>query len=137
MAMSVGRRDGPVADINVTPMADVMIVLLIIFMVSVPLLTDDRSLVLPRAQNGAEREEERMVVVLRPDGTLRIGNNVLSEAELAEHVQTALRDAPDDERVVYIRADQGLLYERVAGVLEVCRRAGVETVELMTAPEAR
>ena len=83
MAMSVGRKDGPVADINVTPMADVIIVLLIIFMVAVPLMTDDRTVALPRAVNSA---------------------------------------------------GEGLLYERVARVLELCRQSGAESVELMTAP---
>jgi biopolymer transport protein ExbD len=137
MSMSVGRRAGPVADINVTPMADVIIVLLIIFMFAVPAMTNDRSLVLPRAHNSAEREEKQLVVVVRPDGQIRVGNSVLSEAELAARLQSALRDLPESERVVYVRADQGLLYEKVAGVLELCRRSGAESVELMTAPRSR
>ena len=137
MAMSVGRRGGPVADINVTPMADVIIVLLIIFMVAVPMLTDDRSLALPRAVHSAEREEKQIVLQLRPDGSLHVGNRVLSEPELAERLQATLRDLPEADRVVYVRADEGLLYERVATVLEVCRQSGAESVELMTAPRRR
>jgi biopolymer transport protein TolR len=137
MAMSVGRKDGPVADMNVTPMADVIIVLLIIFMVAVPMLTDDRTVALPRAVNSAEREEKQMVVVLRADGSLNVGKSVLSEPELAARLQAGLRDLSELQRVVYIRADEGLLYERVARVLELCRQSGAESVELMTAPRRR
>ena len=137
MAMSVRRRAGPVADINVTPMADVIIVLLIIFMFAVPAMTNDRSLALPRALNSAEREEKQVVVVLRPDGRLRVGTSVLGERELAARLEAGLRDLREGERVVYIRADQGLLYQRVATVLELCRRSGAESVELMTAPRTR
>jgi biopolymer transport protein ExbD len=137
MAMSVGRKDGPVADMNVTPMADVIIVLLIIFMVAVPMLADDRTVALPRAVNSAEREEKQMVVVLRADGSLNVGKSVLSEPELAARLQAGLRDLSELQRVVYIRADEGLLYERVARVLELCRQSGAESVELMTAPRRR
>ena len=137
MAMSVGRRAGPVADINVTPMADVIIVLLIIFMVAVPMLTNDRSLVLPRAVHDAKREEKQIVVQVRPDGSVHVGKNVLSESELAARLQTDLRALPEAQRVVYIRADEGLRYERVATVLELCRQSGAESVALMTAPRGR
>jgi biopolymer transport protein TolR len=133
MATSVGRREGPVAEINVTPMADVIIVLLIIFMVAVPLITADRSLVLPRAFNSGKQKEE-IVVSMRPDGSIRVGRSVLSEPELLVRLQAELRDLADAERLVYLRADEGLPYERVASVLELCRQSGAETVALMTAP---
>lgn len=137
MGMAVGRRPGPMAEINVTPFADVIVVLLIIFMIAVPMLSDDRSIALPRAQNSAERDHERLVVTIGSEGTVRIGNRELSEPELAGRLQAALLDRPDGDRVVYVRADERLPYSHVERVLDLSRQAGAEQVALVTAPRRR
>ena len=132
MPMAVGRRGGPFVDINVTPMADVIIVLLIIFMVVVPLLSVDHSLVLPRAVNGATQDAE-LVVSVRRDGSVRIGNNELAEPELFGRIQARLLELPETARVVYVRADESVPYDRVERILDLSREAGAEQVALMTA----
>jgi biopolymer transport protein TolR len=137
MGMSVGRRAGPVAEINVTPFADVIVVLLIIFMIAVPMLSNDRSVNLPGAINGAQRERELLVVTLRRDGAVRIGNQDLSEPELLGRIQGALLDLPESDRIVYVRADEALPYSQVERVLDLARQAGAEQVALMTAARPR
>ena len=137
MALTVARRAGPVADINVTPMADVMIVLLIIFMVAVPALTREQSLTLPRAQNDAERNNPPLVVVLDRSGLLRLAGATIALPELPGRLESLLWERPEAARLVHVKADEGLPYAQVEGVLEACRSAGAEELVLMTAPRSR
>jgi biopolymer transport protein ExbD len=125
------------AEINVTPFADVIVVLLIIFMIAVPMLSDDRSIALPQASNSAEQEQDRLVVTILSDGRLRIGTLELSEPELAGQLQQALLDHPEGHRVVFVRADERLPYSQVERVLDLTRDAGAEEVALVTAPRRR
>lgn len=137
MAIATGRRSGPLAEINVTPMADVIVVLLIIFMITVPALSSDRSITLPDAINGAKQEAERLVVTVRRNGDLRVGNRELTEPELLGRLQAGLLDQPETDRIVYVRADEGLPYSQVERILYLSRQAGAEQVVLMTAPKPR
>ena len=137
MAMTAARRAGPVADINVTPMADIMIVLLIIFMVATPLLSTDPRLRLPDAQHGHDGKAEELTVVLDRSGQLTVGAAALAEPELPAHLASLLPARPDALRLVRIKADQGLPYERVERVLELCKQAGAEQMVLMTASVPR
>ena len=108
MAMTAGRRAGPLAEINVTPLADVIVVLLIIFMIAVPMLSEDRAVTLPDAFNSAKQGREPLAVTLRPDGIVRIGQRHMTEPELLAHLRDGLSGLPDAERVVHVRADEGL-----------------------------
>ena len=137
MGMTVGRSAGPMAEINVTPFADVIVVLLIIFMIAVPMLSDDRSLVLPQAQNSAERNKDRLVVTIGSEGSVRVGKRKLSEPELVGQLQAALLDQRQGDRIVYVRADERLPYSRVERVLDLTRQAGADQVALVTAPRRR
>jgi biopolymer transport protein TolR len=137
MGMAVGRRAGPIAEINVTPFADVIVVLLIIFMIAVPMLSDDRALALPRALNSPERNGERLVITIAGEGAVRIGSREVSEPELIGRIQGALLDRPQGDRIVYVRADERLPYSRVERVLDLSRQAGAEHVALVTAPRRR
>jgi biopolymer transport protein ExbD len=137
MTMAMGRRAGPVADINVTPMADVIVVLLIIFMITVPALSNDPSVQLPDAANGAKRESERLVVTLSRNGDVRIGVRELTTPELLGKLQAGLLALAEADRIVYVRADESLPYSQVERILDLARQAGAEQVALMTAPRAR
>ena len=131
MAMSVGRPGrGAIADINVTPMADVMIVLLIIFMVATPVIA--RAPVrLPPAINAADQRQERLEVVVRASGAVAVGGLELSGSDaLAEWISE--RRPSGAETPVLVQADRGVAYREVARVLSACRRAGVADVALAT-----
>jgi biopolymer transport protein ExbD len=131
MAMSVGRpRNGAIADINVTPMADVMIVLLIIFMVATPVIVG-APVRLPGAAHSVEHKSERLEVVVRATGEVASGGLVFSNADtLAEWISA--RRSSGVEPIVLVQADRGVAYREVGRVLAACRRAGVAEIALAT-----
>jgi len=136
MSMAVGgKKGGPMADINVTPMADIMIVLLIIFMVITPMLQKGVDVRLPQAGNTKERKDEpkSIVVAVKKDMTTYLGSAKLeNQAELLPQVKERLQDLPEGARLIYLKADEGLPYSEVMKVMDLCREAGVEEVALIS-----
>ena len=136
MAMAVGgKKGGPMADINVTPMADIMIVLLIIFMVITPMLQKGVDVKLPTADNTKERKDEpkTIVVAVKKDSTTYLGATKLqSQSELGPQVKERLQDLPEGARLIFLKADEGLPYSEVMKVMDICREAGVEEVALIS-----
>lgn len=127
MAMSVGRpRHGAVAEINVTPMADVMIVLLIIFMVATPLIA--HAVRLPEAEHATERGGERLEILLRADGSTLVAGTPLPIDALGEWL--AGRAGVAARATVLVQADRDTPYETVAMVLAACREAGFVEIGL-------
>jgi biopolymer transport protein TolR len=133
MAMQArGRRDGSIAEINVTPMADVMIVLLIIFMVATSVIIR-AEVRLPDAFNVWEKEGAPLVIVVKADRTVKIGATELAYPAPVEAAARAWLDAAGPGRgEVLVQADESASYARVAEVLEACRRAGAEKIGLQT-----
>ncbi len=137
MSMAVGgKKGGPMADINVTPMADIMIVLLIIFMVITPMLQKGVDVVLPKAANTKERKEEQktITVAVKNDAARStfIGGNKLDKAEdLVPQLKERLEDIPEGQRLLYLKADQNLPYGDVMKVMDLMREAGVEEIALI------
>jgi biopolymer transport protein ExbD/biopolymer transport protein TolR len=126
----------PVADINVTPMVDVMLVLLIIFMVITPMLTKGVSVDLVKTKNPiamqAEDKEDAIVVSVTRNGGVFLspGNLKLQAADLPERVRDLLTNKID--KTVYIRADARSRYEVVEDVVDNLRAAGVNEIGLIT-----
>jgi len=135
MSMSVGgNKGGPVADINVTPMADIMIVLLIIFMVITPMLQKGVDVKLPLAANSVEKKEQAKLVevAIKKDKTTFLkGIAITRPEEFVPKVKEALEELPETERVVYLKADQELAYSEVMHVMDLLREAGVEEIALI------
>lgn len=139
MAMAVGgKRGGPMADINVTPMADVMIVLLIIFMVITPLLQKGVDVKLPDAANTKERKDEPKipVIAVRKDMTTYLTQGTTTQkldnqADLLPALREQMRDLAEGTRMVYLKADEQLPYSAVMKVMDLAREAGVEEVALI------
>jgi biopolymer transport protein ExbD len=129
-----GKRGGPMADINVTPMADIMIVLLIIFMVITPMLQKGVDVKLPQAGNSKERKDEpkSIVVAIRKDSATYLGSQKLDDQnQLQPLIKERLQDLPEGARMIYLKADQELPYSEVMKVMDLCREAGVEEVALI------
>src|SRR5262249_20302493 len=132
MAMSVGgSKGGPMADINVTPMADIMIVLLIIFMVITPMLQKGVDVKLPLAANTKEKKDEPKTITVAvkkdADNTLFLsGIKIENRAEFIPQLKEKLEDLPEGGKIVYLKADEGLAYSEVMKVMDLCREAGVE-----------
>jgi biopolymer transport protein ExbD len=129
-----GKKGGSIADINVTPMADIMIVLLIIFMVITPMLQKGVDVKLPIAANTKDRKDEpkTITVAVRKDTALFLGSiRVENQQELVSQLRERLEDMPEGGKMIFLKADEGLPYEKVMDVMDLCREAGVEEVALI------
>ena len=128
-----GRRT-PMAEINVTPMVDVMLVLLIIFMVTAPLLTSGVQVDLPESKAAALEQNRRPIAItLDASGALFLDDDPIPPGALGERLRR--RAAESGERGgprVFLRADQGLDYGRVMAVMGEIDRAGLKKVALVS-----
>jgi biopolymer transport protein TolR len=136
---SASRRGGrsrraPMAEINVTPLVDVMLVLLIIFMVTAPLLVAGVPIDLPESRAGALDQQAKPVqVAIDASGALTIDDAAVSEAQLpAQLARIAAEPQPEEGRRIYLRADKGLDYGRVMRVMGELNRAGLNRVALVS-----
>ncbi|WP_404372698.1 protein TolR [Sphingomonas sp. MMS24-J45] len=128
-----GRR-APMADINVTPLVDVMLVLLIIFMVTAPLLTAGVPVQLPDSRAKAVEQDQKPVEIsIDRAGKLYVDKDEVSEALLPDILsQIAAKADPATPPQVFLRADKGLDYGRVMRVMGELNRAGLNRVALVT-----
>jgi biopolymer transport protein TolR len=135
MAFSSARNNETLSQINVTPLVDVMLVLLVIFMVTAPILHQGVSVNLPRVQAGAlSGEEVQLVVTVSAPGKVYLNDAALTQAELLAKLQAILREQP--ERNVYLRADAAVPYGDVMRVIAAMRQAGVQRLGMVTEPPA-
>ena len=128
------------SDINVTPMADIMLVLLIIFMITTPLLQTGITVNLPKAKNPLEAQDadskDAVVVALDRQGRIFIGRNPVSESTLLESL-TKKFSGGEINKIMYLKADTAVLYGTVVSIVNKCRQTGVERIGLMTEKERR
>lgn len=130
------RRRAPIADINVTPMVDVMLVLLIIFMVAAPLLVTGVTVDLPEtAAKSLPADTEPLSVSLDAAGVRYIGDDAVDAAAFAARM-AALREARGDDARVIVRADAAIAYGQVAALLADVTGAGFTKVALLNRPRA-
>ncbi len=133
MSVHLGPERRPMADINVTPFVDVVLVLLIIFMVTAPFLQGGLEIDLPRVASRGLDVREGLVVSMRTDGTIALGSTVVARARLED----ALARAGAAQRPVFLRADRGVPYGDVVELIARLRRAGISSLGLVTQPPAR
>jgi biopolymer transport protein ExbD len=132
--MQIGGGTGVKSDINVTPLVDVMLVLLIIMMIVAPMLQQGVQLRLPKATNTASKPEsaEQTVLAIAANRTLYLNTRPVQEAELATKVNEALESKA--EKIVIIRADAEVDYGTVMAAMDQLRTAGIEDIGLITDP---
>ena len=132
-----GRRRAPMAEINVTPLVDVMLVLLIIFMVTAPLLVAGVPIDLPESRAGALDQQAKPVqVAIDGRGVITVDDAPVSETELpALLARIAAQPEPAEGRRIYLRADRSLDYGRVMQVMGELNRAGLNRVALVSVGE--
>ena len=127
-------RGGPMSEINVTPLVDVMLVLLIIFMVTAPMLTAGVPIDLPDSKAEALKEEQDEITVsIDADGRIFLGDQELAPGELGDRLMT-MRPAEGVGKppLVTLRADRGLDYGRVMAVMGELNNAGFKSISLVT-----
>ncbi len=133
MGMAVGKKGSELnSQINVTPMADVMLVLLIIVMLIAPLLQQGVPVRLPSAQNTADKADNDQQTVLHVDegGRFFVDTIPTSEGQLLTVIQSALDRKL--ERIVLIKGDERARYSSIMNVLDQLQRAGIENIGLIT-----
>jgi biopolymer transport protein ExbD len=125
------------AEINVTPMCDIMIVLLVIFMVVTPKLNEERGLDPPPSRTARDLQASRApVVLIHADGLIEMGGEAFaSPAELMIRLFDRLQEDSREGALVQVKADRGLRYGQVQAVLAACRTAGARRVALMAVRE--
>ena len=129
--MRRGRRPA-LSDINVTPLVDVVLVLLIIFMVTAPMMQRGVDVRLPRVESSADAQEQRLVVTVGRDQKVYLNDKLVPVAGLEPRLRDAIKARAD--KTVYLKADQGLSYGFVVETMDRIRRAGVEKLGMVTEP---
>ena len=128
--MIVGTSRRPMAEINVTPLVDVVLVLLIIFMVTAPFLQGGLEIDLPKVSTRGLDVREGLIVSVKTDRTVAVGNRVVPLARFED----ALTKAGAARRPVFLKADQGVPYGVVVDLIARLRRSGVASLGLVTQP---
>jgi biopolymer transport protein TolR len=124
-------RYKPMSDINVTPMVDVMLVLLVIFMVAAPLLTVGVPVDLPQTKAPAITEQkEPLVITVNAEGKLFLQNSAVNDDDLVPRLQAITRNNPEAD--IYVRGDRAINYGRVMEVMGMVSAAGFTKVSLVT-----
>ncbi len=136
MAVSTGPKKStrtrriPLSEINVTPFVDVMLVLLIIFMVTAPLMTVGVPVDLPKTRAGALSEKsEPLVISINAEGKIFLQDSEIDLATLAPKLKVILESKPDTR--IFIRGDANISYGRIVEVMGTLNTAGIEKVALM------
>jgi len=136
MGASIGGTDEYNSEINVTPMVDVMLVLLIIFMIVTPLLQQGVSVNLPKEMNTPEEDSEitkdTSVVISIPDNSnFYIGKEQYPLNALGEKIQTMMKDKAPDKRIVYIKSGVDVDYGRVVEAIDTIRKQDIDKIGLV------
>jgi biopolymer transport protein TolR len=137
MAMNLGKSGGVKSDINVTPLVDVMLVLLIIMMIVAPMLQKGVDVKLPTAANTTDKPEtqDQTVVAVSADGRLFLNSVEVPENDLIRRINDALENKK--AKIVLIKADEDAPYGRVMAAMDSLRKAQVEDMGLVTEKKVR
>ena len=137
MAMSTGNRGGLNSEINVTPLVDVMLVLLIIMMLIAPMLQQGVPVNLPLADHTVQKPEtqDQTVVAIDARNQFYVNAVQVDKGSMADRVKNALEDKT--ERIVLIKADREASYAAIMAAMDDLRKVGIEDIGLITDPKTR
>ncbi len=133
MGMSVGSSSGPKSDINMTPMIDVLLVLIIIFMVITPLTPKGLEALVPQPpppnQKQNEADDRTVVVTINKDHSMLLNTDPIAESALQQRLTDVFKTRA--ERIMFVKGDPDIEYRYVAEVVDIAHGAGVDKVGLM------
>lgn len=139
MGMAVGGGDGPKAEINMTPLIDVLLVLLIIFMVITPLTPKGLETLVPQPPPKdtppSKADDRTVVIIIEKDRSMKINQEPTEESLLGSRLEEIFKTRA--ERVVFVKGDPDLEYQYVARAIDIAKGAGIDKVGLMTAKMER
>lgn len=128
------QRSALMHEINVTPLVDVMLVLLIVFMITAPLLTVGVAVDLPKTQARAMSEDqEPLTITIQADGTVYLQEEVIAVGELTQKLMAIVENGYDER--IFVRGDKNVNYGRIMAVMGTINAAGFRRVALITDPE--
>lgn len=132
MGFQLNKRKGPMAEINVTPLVDVMLVLLVIFMITAPLMYNGITLQLPKTKkvNSLNLASDQVILSVTAAGDFYLGKQKFLPNELIGEVKSLLKSYKTD--VVYIRASSEIKYGRVANLMSILKKNGILNIALVT-----
>lgn len=134
MAFSVsnGRTQSSLADINITPLVDVVLVLLIIFMVTAPVLQSGIDVSVPKTKYVKEITQERLVITINKDQRVFLGNDAININEIGSKLRQKIRDPRNQS--IFVRADENVPFGAFATVMDAVKQAGFANVSIVTQP---
>ena len=132
---SNGRTQTALADINITPLVDVVLVLLIIFMVTAPVLQSGIEVNVPKTRTVKEISEERLVITINKDQRVFLGNETININRIPETLHQKIRDPRN--QFIFLRADENVPFGAFATVMDAVKQAGITNISIVTQPLAK
>ena len=132
-----GQTRSSLADINITPLVDVVLVLLVIFMISVPVLQSGIEVAVPKTRTVKEITEQRLVVTIDRDQNVFLGDQPVNIHELSGKLRQASNNAAQQnlvKKVIYLRADERVPFGAFASVMDAVKQAGITNISIVTQP---
>ena len=129
---SNGRTQSSLAEINITPLVDVVLVLLIIFMVTAPVLQSGIELNVPRTRTVKEITEERLVISINKQQRVFLGNDPININEISTKLKQKVRDPRSQS--IFVRADEDVPFGAFATVMDAVKQSGISNVSIVTQP---
>ncbi|MDE3106113.1 MAG: biopolymer transporter ExbD [Acidobacteriota bacterium] len=127
------RTQTALAEINITPLVDVVLVLLLIFMLTAPVLQSGVEVAIPQTRTVNQVTEERMVVTIDKDQNVYLQDKPINLNDLTDQLRPVGSGAPA-KRVIYLRADQAVPFGAFASVMDAVKRAGITNISIVTRP---
>jgi len=127
-----GRTQTSLADINITPLVDVVLVLLIIFMVTAPVLQSGIEVSVPKTRTVKEITEERLVISIDKEQRVFLGNDPININEIAAKLKQKIRDP--QHQSIFIRSDENVPFGAFATVMDAVKQSGITNVSIVTQP---
>jgi len=129
---SGGQTRSSLAEINITPMVDVVLVLLVIFMISAPVLQSGIEVAVPKTRTVKEITEQRLVVTIDRDQQVFLGDSPVNVHELGQKLHQGGTDPA--HQVIYLRADERVPFGAFASVMDAVKQAGITNISIVTQP---
>jgi len=129
---SNGRTQSSLADINITPLVDVVLVLLVIFMITAPVLQSGIEVNIPKTRTVKEITEQRLVVTIDRDQNVFLGDKPVNVHDLGQRLRDASGDS--NKKVIYLRADVRVPFGAFASVMDAVKQAGITNISVVTRP---
>lgn len=129
---SNGRTQTALADINITPLVDVVLVLLIIFMVTAPILQSGIEVSVPKTRTVKEITEEHVVITINKDQRVFLGNDAVNINQIAAKLRQKIRDPRNQS--IFIRADENVPFGAFATVMDSVKQSGITNISIVTQP---